>query len=721
MMEAQTFASQRSTKESILLSVMEKFVNCLISVLAPSSTWTARRFAPIFFVSTGVGVLAFFFEITNSTMGVDDYVYATESLSEIAPFLIGRGSWGLLLLHAILPGPMIVPVVPMLLSIGFQALTILVLFLLWKISHQHTPPLIGAAILFVTFPYYGAQMSFSYYQIGYSLSHFLMALMLILSLSAEGWRRGLAAALCFTASLSMYQGGFSILGAGFTMTLVISIFLHGWDNPVRRKLFSRIPRFFAVCLFGGGLYMLIQKIVESATGFTTTGSYHVGLDLVFWNNLAWKLERIASLWLGMGNVIPSLPVMLFSMAFVCAIIGAFLLQKESFFHRILTAVLLLVSLISPFGIMFLHSGGLTPRASLGVGVVWAGVLLILLGSEKKTLRIIGRTYGIVSIFVFVFHLNSMFYSQHLTQKADRDMMNRIVERVHSIPGVDTLKQPIPVTFVGNYQHPSTPLMHPYPGTVLGFSQFYWGTGNPHRMIKLAQTTGISEISLQQGRTGKGNFTRQNLRAIRGRRPWPTPESVFVDDKRVVVWLGRARHFDQCRFLSKIQDFFKANSKTFEPALGRKLNAYTLSKSEKNRTEVIISSNGTSVPIIPNALELHLDMADQENDHVVFSGWAVDLKNSQPPKAILFFLDGKFFFSGKTEINRRDIVKHFDNSALLKSGFKFTVPISFFDSGTDQAVRIFALSRDGVACELRYPGRYKHQKKKIGLSVSKNTR
>ena len=698
------------------MNVIEKFLNGLITFLEPSSTWTARQFSPIFFVPAAFGVLAFFFEITNSTIGIDDYVYATETLSEVAPFLIGRGSWGLLLLHAILPGPMIVPVVPMLLSIGLEALTILVLFLLWKISHQYTLSLIGAAILFVTFPYYGAEMSFSYYQVGYSLSHFLMALVLILALSGEGWRRVLAATLCFTISLSMYQGGFSILGAGFTMTLAIYIFLHGWDSPDSRALFSRIPRFLMICLFGGGLYMLIQKIVEPATGFTTLGNYHVGLDLAFWNNLAWKLERIASLWLGMGNVIPSLPVILFCIAFIFAIIAAFLMHKKSFLYRIATAILLMLSLISPFGIMFLHTGGLSPRASLGIGIVWAGVLLILLGSEKKTLQIVGRTYGIVSIVVFIFHINSMFYCQHLTQKADRDMMNRIVQRVYSLPGIDILKQPIPVAFVGNYQHPATPLMHPYPGTVLGFSQFFWAKGNPHRMIKLAQYMGITEISLQRGVLGRGNFTEQNMRSIKGRRPWPAPDSIFIDDKHVVVWLGRTKRFDQYKLLNQIQDFFKINSGTSKPIFGKNLDAYTLSQSKENKAEVIISPNGTSIPIMPSALELYLGMADRKNDHVAFSGWCVDLKNSQTPEAILFFLDGKFFFSGKTERNRRDIVKRFNNPAFLKSGFKFIVPISFFNDGSNPEVRIFALSKQGIASEMHYPGRYKHAKKKRGLSV-----
>ena len=71
-------------------------------------------------------------------------------------------------------------------------------------------------------------------------------------------------------------------------------------------------------------------------------------------------------------------------------------------------------------------------------------------------------------------------------------------------------------------------------------------------------------------------------------------------------------------------------------------SYTLSASKDREGEVIISSNGTIIPVIPNALELHLDVADRKSGRVLFSGWSVDLKNSQTPESIVFFLDGKFF-------------------------------------------------------------------------------
>jgi len=139
-------------------------------------------------------------------------------------------------------------------------------------------------------------------------------------------------------------------------------------------------------------------------------------------------------------------------------------------------------------------------------------------------------------------------------------------------------------------------------------------------------------------------------------------------------------------------------------------SYTLSASKDREGEVIISSNGTLISIIPNALELHLDVADRKSGRVLFSGWSVDLKNSQTPESIVFFLEGKFFFSGTTKINRRDIVKHLFNPTLLTSGFEFMFPISRLNGRANPEIRIFALSKNGIASELHYPKWYRWAKK-----------
>jgi len=137
--------------------------------------------------------------------------------------------------------------------------------------------------------------------------------------------------------------------------------------------------------------------------------------------------------------------------------------------------------------------------------------------------------------------------------------------------------------------------------------------------------------------------------------------------------------------------------------------YFLAESSEHG-EIITCSNGTTMPIIPNALKAHLDIVDVRKDYFVLSGWAADVKNSQLAEAIVIFADGEFFYSGRCNLDRPDLVKAFDNVALQRAGFSYLFPSSVFKDITNSEVRIFAVSKEGVASELNYPKGYKLGKK-----------
>jgi hypothetical protein len=138
--------------------------------------------------------------------------------------------------------------------------------------------------------------------------------------------------------------------------------------------------------------------------------------------------------------------------------------------------------------------------------------------------------------------------------------------------------------------------------------------------------------------------------------------------------------------------------------------YALSTLNRQRGEALISSDGTSMPVIPNALGW-LDVAVIENDVVRFAGWAGDIKNSELPKAILLFANGEFLYSGRTKVERPDVVKAYGNAALLWSGFDYGFPLSLFEDIANAEIRLFAVSKNGVASELKYPKGYMWRKKR----------
>lgn len=130
--------------------------------------------------------------------------------------------------------------------------------------------------------------------------------------------------------------------------------------------------------------------------------------------------------------------------------------------------------------------------------------------------------------------------------------------------------------------------------------------------------------------------------------------------------------------------------------------YSLTSSTGESGETIKSSNGTFIRVIPGALQGFLDAGVVENDRVTFVGWAADVKNFQLPEAILIFVDGKFFYSRRTNVDRPDIVKAYENTAFQMAGFYYTLPLGSFRNVANSEVRVFALSKNGVASELNYP-------------------
>lgn len=129
--------------------------------------------------------------------------------------------------------------------------------------------------------------------------------------------------------------------------------------------------------------------------------------------------------------------------------------------------------------------------------------------------------------------------------------------------------------------------------------------------------------------------------------------------------------------------------------------YSLTSSAGESGEAIISSNGTSIRVIPYALQGFLESVVVANDLVRFIGWAADVKNLELPEAILIFVDGEFLYSGRTSAEQPDMAKVYGNAALQMAGFDYTFPLESFKNIPNSKVRFFAVSKNGVASELNY--------------------
>jgi hypothetical protein len=137
--------------------------------------------------------------------------------------------------------------------------------------------------------------------------------------------------------------------------------------------------------------------------------------------------------------------------------------------------------------------------------------------------------------------------------------------------------------------------------------------------------------------------------------------------------------------------------------------YVLAESGEKGRGALLSSNGTSIPLIPQALRGFVDYTAINNNRVEFAGWAIDEPHSQLPQAILVFINGQFLYAGRTFRPRPDVSQWLDNPAFTHSGFFYSFPLALFKSSTNPEARFFAVSKSSVASELNYLAKYRESR------------
>ena len=149
------------------------------------------------------------------------------------------------------------------------------------------------------------------------------------------------------------------------------------------------------------------------------------------------------------------------------------------------------------------------------------------------------------------------------------------------------------------------------------------------------------------------------------------------------------------------EVFVVSDVTGQLTLARATEAhYRLSGSSTDQTEVLMSPDGSPIPLVPQALRGYIETPQVSENTVLLKGWAVDEKHAQPAERILIFLNGTFYHAGLTGISRPGIAEWLGQPAFATSGFRYIFPAEpFVGSGTPE-VRAFALS-GGIASELRY--------------------
>lgn len=482
--------------------------------------------------------LAFGFEITNPTLGVDDYGHLGIGF-EWQPFWVSRGMWGALGLQFLLPGGWITPFIALVLSISLQCVSALVICWLLKLRDLGYGQRFVVCALFTTFPYFATQMAFSYLQIGYTVSTFLCVAALLMATTTSLWRL-LSGVVLIGFAISIYQGAISVVVTGVVLTSLFT-WLPNHCATSKTEPIKSFVRWLLVVTLGGALYIIMHKAILYYTGLPAgEGYYAVTMDLAFWNRWPLISNEIAYLFLGADGLIPHSTQWIFLLMMVFVITRLWWQHPAPRLYRaIAIAGYLVCLLLAPFTVMFLHEGGLAPRSTLGIGMLWLATWAAALKISGTTTNKFHVTIGLCVIFVFIFQNNRMFYAQYLVEKADSIAAARMMERITQLDA-ENQTQPIQgVVVLGSYSHHKLASTQRYCGSVLGYSQFEWDMEKMHiKMRNLTRSLGISQYRWVDADVLGTTADAQQL--VANRQPWPHPDSVFLQGDYAVLWLGERK-------------------------------------------------------------------------------------------------------------------------------------------------------------------------------------
>jgi hypothetical protein len=116
---------------------------------------------------------------------------------------------------------------------------------------------------------------------------------------------------------------------------------------------------------------------------------------------------------------------------------------------------------------------------------------------------------------------------------------------------------------------------------------------------------------------------------------------------------------------------------------------------------LVSPTGVSIPVREGVVRGWTEHIRKQPPLLSFVGWAADVRNERPAQRILLFAGSKHFYTASPNRNRPDVAKDYGQSTLRDSGFRISLPLDLFKKFEDKDIRLFALSHDGVATEMKY--------------------
>ena len=530
-----------------------------------------------------------------------------------------------------------------------------------------------AAFFCVTFPYWESQFYFPFLHVAFAIGILLPTVSVIILFIYHGFWNIFAAIILVCLSLGFYQASMHV----FLCLLLASA-------AVRVAYGDGIRHTFFVLLKGAGAslgaafgYLLLHKAAMHLSGLSSLslkGGYSVSPDFC-WHRF---LDNMPLLFHGNSILLPPWQnSLIYFMAFISCIMIA---RKVSIKSLLFFLCCIILSLYSNIVLSFVTSQGLTIRTCVSISFWFACIIHLSNTFCITKMRYIMNAVFIICIFFFC--INSNFAWRILNEMSQWDMiqamqMKHDIQRYAYAKGVNTPYNVSIIGCIGSEDLPWPVDWHSLTGYSM-LSCFGKNTVGQHP-YGLFQRIGTKDFDFKPVRDS--DFAR-----IGNRRPWPSEESIFMDEEGLAIWLGPAgakqpgldEGFIALARRIGVRDpmWLTGKEVSLRPSV-----RWFLDEVEKNPAGPW--GKKTSMTRTLFAVDA-MTVLDTGSGFVRVAGWAYDLQNCTRPD-LIFFLNDQDLIVGiaHTGILRRDLGKTVASRASY-SGF---VGYVLKDSHISQAVYI----------------------------------
>ncbi len=120
------------------------------------------------------------------------------------------------------------------------------------------------------------------------------------------------------------------------------------------------------------------------------------------------------------------------------------------------------------------------------------------------------------------------------------------------------------------------------------------------------------------------------------------------------------------------------------------NGYELVPAIEGEYEFITESRDNKISFTGNNFAGIIDSVSAQGDYIEISGWAADMEQFQPIEFLLLDINGELLYLGAPEVERQDVVRAYDNSGLLNSGYMFRISKSEFPDQNSASIRVIGV-------------------------------